>query len=215
MNISKYIDYTLLKSTATEREIVDLCFLAKKNNYYAVCVHSSYVSLAKQLLLDTDINLCTVVGFPLGAMTTEAKVYEAKKAIEDGANEIDMVINLGFLKSENYVSVSKDISDVKLAIGTTPLKVILEISEISKNEIIKACEICLDTNADYIKTSSGFTKSGATLVAVKIIKKTVKNNIKIVASGAINDIETAIKYIESGVHRIDTSIELNTELITA
>lgn len=214
MNISKYIDYTLLKSTATEREIIDLCYEAKKNNYYAVCINSSYVALAKQLLLNTSIKVCTVVGFPLGAMTTQAKVYEAKKAIEDGANEIDMVINLGFLKSQNYVSVLKDISDVKLAIGKVPLKVILEISEISKNEIIKACEICLDTKADYIKTSSGFTKSGATLTAVKIIKKTVKDDIKIVASGGINDIETALKYMEAGVHRIDTSVELKTESIT-
>ncbi|HNU60070.1 MAG TPA: deoxyribose-phosphate aldolase, partial [Aquaticitalea sp.] len=123
----------------------------------------------------------------------------------DGANEIDMVMNIGFMKSKNYVAVFKDIAAVKTAIGKIPLKVILEISELSKNEIIKACEICLDANADFIKTSTGFSKSGATLTAVKIIKKTVRNNARIKASGGIGDYETAIKYIEAGADRIGTS----------
>ena len=205
MNTSKYIDYTLLKSTATEHDIIELCYKAKEHNFFAVCINSCYVPLAKQMLTDTDIKVCTVVGFPLGAMSTEAKVFEAEKAIEDGADEIDMVINLGYLKSRNYVSVLKDIRDVKLAIGKTPLKVILEISELNKNEIIKACEISLEAKADFIKTSTGFTKSGATLTAVKIIKKTVKNSAKIKASGGISDFETFLKYIEAGADRIGTS----------
>lgn len=212
MTISKHIDYTLLKSTSTEREIIDFCHEAKKHGFYSVCINSSYVALAKQLLEGSDVKVCTVVGFPLGAMATAAKVYEAKKAIEDGANEIEMVINLGFLKSNNYVSVLKDISDVKLAIGSIPLKVILEISELKKNEIIKACEVCLDAKADYIKTSSGFAKGGATLTAVKIIKKTVKNYAKIVASGYIEDLSTAKKYIEIGASRIGTSTELKNQI---
>ena len=207
MNISKHIDCSLLKSTTTEREIIDLCHEAKEKNIYSICVNSSYVALAKQLLEDTNVKVCTVVGFPLGAMATQAKVYEAKRAIKDGADEIDMVMNLGFLKSKNYVSVLKDISDVKFAIGNTPLKVVLEISELNKNEVIKACEICLDTNIDYIKTSSGFTKSGATLTCVKMIKKTVKDQIKIIASGGIEDCDTAIKFLELGVDRVDTSID--------
>ncbi|WP_053977605.1 deoxyribose-phosphate aldolase [Mangrovimonas xylaniphaga] len=205
MKISKYIDHTVLKPTTSERDIIDLCNDAKKHHFYSVCVNGCYVPLAHQLLEKTDVKVCTVVGFPLGAMSTEAKVCEAKAAVNQGANEIDMVINIGFLKSKNYVAVYKDISDVKQAIGRIPLKVILEISELSKNEIIKACEICMDAKADFIKTSTGFSNSGATLTAVKIIKKTVRNNAKIKASGGIKDYETAQKYIDIGVDRIGTS----------
>ena len=205
MDISKYIDFTLLKPSTSEREIIELCEEAKINRFLSVCVSSCYVSLAKQLLVDSKVKVCTVVGFPLGSMSTEAKVFEAEKAIEDGADEIDMVINLGYLKSRNYVSVLKDISDVKLAIGRTPLKVILEISELNKNEIIKASEICLDAKADFIKTSTGFSKSGATLTAVKIIKKTVRDKAKIKASGGISDFDMALKYIDAGADRIGTS----------
>ncbi|MFI1773392.1 deoxyribose-phosphate aldolase [Thalassobellus citreus] len=205
MDISKYIEFSLLKPTTTEREIINLCNQAIKNNFYSVCVNSSYVSLSKQLLEKTDINVSAVIGFPLGAMSTTSKVFEAKKAIENGASEIEMVINLGFLKSKNYVSVLKDISDVKLAIGRIPLKVIIEISELSKNEIIKACEISLDAKADYISTSTGYSKNGATLTAVKIIKKTIENNCKIKAYGSINDLETALKFIESGADIIGST----------
>lgn len=205
MNINKYIDHTLLKPSATEREIIDLCNEAKEFQFYSVCVNSCYVPLAKQLLANSKVKVCAVVGFPLGAMSTEAKVFEAKKAIDDGAEEIDMVINIGFLRSKNYVAVLKDIGDVKIAIGRIPLKVILEISELSKNEIIKASEICLDAKADFIKTSTGFGKSGATLTAVKIIRKTVRDKAKIKASGGIRDKETALKYIDAGADRIGTS----------
>ncbi|WP_425075787.1 deoxyribose-phosphate aldolase [Psychroserpens sp. S379A] len=205
MELNKYIDHTLLKATATERDIIDLCNEAKKHKFFSVCINSSYIPLAKQLLKGSFVKICTVVGFPLGATATETKVFEAKQAIEAGAHEIDMVINIGFLKSKNYVEVFKDISDVKLAIGKTPLKVIIEISELSKNDIVKACEICLDAKADFVKTSTGFSKSGATLTAVKIMKKTVKNRAKIKASGGIGDSETAKKYIEVGVDRIGTS----------
>jgi deoxyribose-phosphate aldolase len=205
MNISNYIDHTLLKPTATEREILTLCNEAKKNRFKAVCVNSCYVPLAKQSLVKSDVKVCTVVGFPLGAMSTEAKVFEAKNAIEQGADEIDMVINIGLLKSKNYVAVLKDISDVKTAIGNKVLKVILEISELSKNEIIKACEIAMDANADFVKTSTGFSKSGATLTAVKIMRKTVKDHLKIKASGGVNTYEKAIKYIQAGADRIGTS----------
>jgi deoxyribose-phosphate aldolase len=205
MEISNYIEYTLLKPTTTERDIMDLCDEAKSHDFLSICISSCFVPLAKQLLVGSDVKICTVIGFPLGSMSTQAKVFEAEKAIEDGADEIDMVINLGYLKSRNYVSVLKDITDVKLAIGKIPLKVILEISELNKNEIIKACEICLDAKADFIKTSTGFSKSGATLTAVKIIKKTVRNKAKIKASGGIGDFDTAIKYIDAGADRIGTS----------
>ena len=205
MDISKYIDYTLLKATTTEREIIDFCELAKENRFPAVCINSSYVPLAKQLLENTNTKVCSVIGFPLGATSKSAKVYEAEKAINDGADEIEMVINLGYLKSKNYVSVLKDISDVKFAIGKIPLRVIIEISELNKNEVIKACEICIDAKADCIKTSSGFSKSGATLTVVKMIKKTVRNDIKISAYDGIDDFETALKYIDAGADMIGTS----------
>lgn len=205
MKINKYIDHTLLKANATERQIIDLCNEAKNHQFFSVCVNGGYVALCKQLLTKSSVKICSVVGFPLGAMATEVKVFEAKKALTDGANEIDMVLNIGLMKSKNFVAVYKDISDVKIALGKTPLKVILEISELSKNEIVKACEICLDANVDFIKTSTGFSKSGATLTAVKIIKKTVRNNAKIKASGGIKDYETAVKYIEAGANRIGTS----------
>lgn len=205
MNINTYIDHTLLKPTTTERDIIDLCNEAKRFQFYSVCVNSCYIPLAKQLLSKSSVKICSVVGFPLGAMSTASKVFEAQKAVHDGADEIDMVINIGFLKSKNHVAVLKDISDVKMAIGRIPLKVILEISELSKNEIVKACEICLDAKVDFIKTSTGFSKSGATLTAVKIIKKTVRDRAKIKASGGIKDLETAQKYIDAGVSRIGTS----------
>jgi deoxyribose-phosphate aldolase len=205
MNINSYIDHTLLSATATERDIIDHCNQAKEHRFYSVCINSCYVPLAKQLLKDSNVKICTVVGFPLGATSTQTKVFEAKQAINDGAHEIDMVMNLGVFKSKNYVEVFKDIKDVKTAIGKTPLKVIIEISELSKNGIVKASEICLDAKVDFVKTSTGFTKSGTTLTAVKIIRKTVRNNCKIKASGGISDYETARKYIDIGVERIGTS----------
>lgn len=205
MNINQYIDHTLLKPTATEREIIDLCNEAKQYNFYAVCVNSCYVRLSKQVLSESPVKIATVIGFPLGATSTEAKVFEATNAIDQGADEIDMVINIGFLRSRNYVAVFKDIAEVKLAMGNKPLKVILEISELSKNELVKACEICLDAKVDFVKTSTGFSKSGATLTAVKIIKKLVKDQAQIKASGGIRDLETALKFIEAGADRIGTS----------
>ncbi|KAB1070187.1 deoxyribose-phosphate aldolase [Tamlana haliotis] len=205
MNIVSYLDYTLLESTTTEREIIDLCNKARENNYYGICVNGSYVSLVKQFLQDTDIKVSTVVGFPLGCSTTKSKIYEAEQAIEDGAEEIGMVINLGFVKSKNYVSVLKDISDVKMAIGDMPLKVIIEISELNKNEIVRISEICIDAKADFIETSTGFSKSGATLTAIKIIKKTIKDAAKIKATGDILDHESALKYLEVGADRLGIS----------
>lgn len=205
MNINTFIDHTLLQPTTTERQIIDLCNEAKKHEFYAVCVNSCYVPLAKQLLSKTAIKIVSVVGFPLGATATEAKVFEAKNAVNDGADEIDMVLNMGLLRSKNFHAVFKDISDVKNAIGKIPLKVILEISELSKNEIVKACEICVEAKADFIKTSTGFSKSGATLTALKIIRKTIKDQAKIKASGGIRDLETALKYIDAGADRIGTS----------
>ena len=205
MNLNRYIDHTLLSASATEADVLRLCDEALKYDFYSVCVNSCNVVLAKQALERSNVKICSVVGFPLGAMSTAAKIFEAKTAIEQGATEIDMVMNIGRLKSKNYLAVLKDISDVKNAIGKTTLKVILEISELSKNEIVKACEICIDAKADFVKTSTGFSKSGATLTAVKIMRKTVRKQLKIKASGGIRDAETAQKYIDIGVDRIGAS----------
>ncbi|GGZ94028.1 deoxyribose-phosphate aldolase [Algibacter mikhailovii] len=209
MNISKHIDYTLLDSTTTQRDIIALCEKALEYNYHSVCVSSCYVPLAKEFLSKSNVKVSTVVGFPFGSSSTKVKVYEAKQAIVDGAEEIGMVINLGYLKSKNYVSILKDITDVKRIIGKHPLKVIIEISELNKNEIIKASEICLDGRADMIETSTGFSKSGATLTAIKIIKKTIKNRAQIKATGDIFDIETALKYLEIGTDRIGAFTAIN------
>ncbi|MEM6514843.1 MAG: deoxyribose-phosphate aldolase [Bacteroidota bacterium] len=205
MNINSYIDHTLLKANATERDIIKHCNDAKLHKFYSVCINSGYVPLAKQLLKNSNVKVCATVGFPLGSCSTETKVFEAKQAVENGAEEIDMVMNIGYFKSQNYVEVLKDIRDVKSAIGKIPLKVIIEIDELSKNGVVKASEICVDAKADFVKTSTGFTKNGATLTAAKIIRKTVKDNCKIKASGGIYDYETARKYIDIGVERIGTS----------
>lgn len=215
MNIFQFIEFTQLHPKTTERDIIDLCHEARENEAHSVCVNSCYIPLVKQLLDASTVKIASTIGFPFGTADTASKIHEAKTAINNGAQEIDMVINFGYLKSKNYVSVLKDITDVKLAIGDIPLKVILEISELNKNEIIKACQICLDANVDYIKTSSGFTKNGATLTVVKIIKKTIKNRIKICAFDGINDEETAHKYLEVGVNRVGVPSEFKTHRLSA
>ena len=211
MNLSNHIDFTFLKATATERDIINVCKLAKANGYFSVCVNGCYVKLAKELLKESNVRVCTVVGFPLGACSTKSKISEALHAIADGADEIDMMINVGYLKSRNFVSVLRDINDVKRAIGNVTLKAIIEISELNKNEIVKACEIAVDASADYVKTSSGFASGGATFTATKIMKKTVKDRAKIKVSGGITDFETAVKYLEAGADRIGTSTILKPE----
>ncbi|MCK0109214.1 deoxyribose-phosphate aldolase [Flavobacteriaceae bacterium S0825] len=205
MQLQAYFNHSLLKPTATKKEIIQLCNEAKQHNLYSVCVNSCNVFTAKNNVIKSDVKVCATIGFPFGTASPRAKVMEAKKAIEDGADEIDMVINLGMLKGMNYVGVYKDIRDVKLAIGKKPLKVIIEISELSKNEILRICQICIDAKADFIKTSTGFSKSGATFIAVKMIKKTLKGLAKIEASGDIKDIETSLKYIDVGADRIGTT----------
>lgn len=208
MDINAFLDFTQLNSSTTNRDIVNLCNEALQNNYHAICINSCYVPLAKQLLNKTSIKICSTVSFPLGAMSTQAKVFEARKAIEEGADEIEMVLNIGSLKSQSYLALYKDIIDVKLALNGKVLKVIIEISQLNKNEIIKACEICMDAKVDYIKTSTGFSNSGATFTAVKIIKKTVKDHVKIIAAGDIQDYDTALKYLQIGADRIGASKEI-------
>ena len=203
--INKYIDHTLLKPVATESDIIQLCEEAKQYDFWSVCVNSSFVSLAHKFLAEHPVKVCSVVGFPLGTMSTEAKAFEAATAIKDGAEEVDMVINLGFLKSRDYKAALEDIIAVKKAIGDYTLKVILETCYLTKEEIIKACELCVEAKADFVKTSTGFGTGGATLADVKIMKKTVKGQAKIKASGGIRDHETAMHYLALGVDRLGVS----------
>lgn len=204
-NLNQYIDHTLLKATATENDIIQLCKEAIQHQFYAVCVNSCYVALAKNELRGSNVKVCSVVGFPLGAMSAQAKVMEANKAIAEGADEIDMVINIGLLKSENFDAVWKEIEAVKNAIGSNILKVILETCYLNKPEIIKASELALLSGADFIKTSSGFGTGGATIEDVKLMKSVVKDQAKVKASGGIKDRVTALEYIALGAERIGTS----------
>lgn len=205
MNISQFIDYAVHKDSVEKEDIIALCNNAKQNNFYSVSIPSSFVAFAKQLLKGTSVKICAIIGSPLGNDSTNSKISEAKKAIQEGAFEIDMTINLAALKKKNFIAVLRDVNDVKLSIGHTVLKACIEITQLSKNEIIKSCEICLDTSVDYIKTSNTFVRNSATLTAVKIIKKTVREGLKIKASGDIKDYETAIKYLDAGAERIGTS----------
>ena len=205
MDLNKYIDHTLLKATATKKDIIQLCNEAKKHDFFSVCVNSSYVKLAKKELKKTDVKICSVIGFPLGAMSAKAKVYEAKQALKDGADEIDMVINVGFLKSKAFKKVEKEIRSIKKIMPKNNLKVILETCYLSEEEILKASELALKAKADFIKTSTGFGTGGATIEDVKLMNSVAKGKMKIKASGGIKDFKTAKEYIDLGVERLGTS----------
>ncbi len=205
MMINKYIDHTLLKPTATKKEIVQLCKEAMKHEFFAVCVNGSYVKLAKEELKNSDVKVAAVIGFPLGAMSTEAKVFEAKDCIENGADEIDMVINIGYLKAKEYEYVENEISQIKKAIGDKVLKVIFENAALTKEEIKLVSKLAHKVGADFIKTSTGFGEGGATFEDVKLMRSYAGNDMKIKAAGGIRDLETAKKYIDMGVERLGTS----------
>ncbi|WP_028888483.1 deoxyribose-phosphate aldolase [Tenacibaculum ovolyticum] len=205
MQISKYIDHTLLKATATKKDIIKLCREALDYNFYAVCVNGAYVALAKQELINSDVKIAAVIGFPLGAMTTEAKVFEAKNSIENGASEIDMVINVGKLLDGESDYVENEIRLIKEAIGNNVLKVIFENCYLSKEQIKKVSKLAVNAGADFIKTSTGFGTAGATLEDLLIMKETIKGKALIKAAGGVRDKETAEKYIKMGVARLGTS----------
>lgn len=203
--INKFIDHTVLKATTTPNDIISLCNEAKQYNFYAVCVNGCYVKLAKEELKNAEVKVASVIGFPLGMMSTEAKVLEAEQCIKDGADEIDMVINVGMLQSGNNNYIENEIASIKKTIGGKVLKVILETCYLTKEEIALASELCVKANADFVKTSTGFGTGGATFEDVELIKSVVKDNAEIKASGGVRDIETANKYIEMGVTRLGTS----------
>lgn len=205
IEINKYIDHTILKAVATEEDIIQLCNEAREYKFFSVCVNSSYVQLAKKNVAGTDVKVCSVVGFPLGAMSAEAKVFEAEQAVRDGASEIDMVINIGFLKSKKLDKVEEEIRSIKKAIGDTLLKVIIETCYLTREEIDVASRLAVKAGAEYVKTSTGFGTAGAEKDNVEIMKRAVEGRAKIKASGGIKNLETALKFIELGVDRIGTS----------
>ena len=205
MGLNKYIDHTILKATASSSDVQKLCEDAIEHEFYSVCVNGCYVADAKQLLQGTDVKVAAVVGFPLGAMTTAAKVFEAKEAVENGASEIDMVINVAKLKDGEFEYVENEIRQIKEAIGDNVLKVIIETCYLTDEEKVKACELSLVAKADFVKTSTGFGTGGATYEDVKLMKSVVGDNAKVKASGGVRDKETAQKYVELGAERLGTS----------
>lgn len=205
IEINKYIDHTILKATATENDIIELCKEAREYNFFSVCVNSGYVSLAKEQLEGSGVKVCTVVGFPLGAMSTKAKIFETEQAIKDGAEEVDMVINIGELKSRNFKKVEEEIAAIKKAVGNRVLKVILETCYLTPQEIVLASELAVKAKADYVKTSTGFGNDGARMENIKLMKKAVEGKAKLKASGGVKNLDTALSFIEAGVERIGTS----------
>ena len=205
MGLNKYIDHTILKATASSSDVQKLCEEAIEHEFYSVCVNGCYVADAKQLLQGTDVKVAAVVGFPLGAMTTAAKVFEAKEAVENGASEIDMVINVAKLKDGEFEYVENEIRQIKEAIGDNVLKVIIETCYLTDEEKVKACELSLVAKADFVKTSTGFGTGGATYEDIKLMKSVVGDNAKVKASGGVRDKETAQKYVELGAERLGTS----------
>lgn len=205
MDLNKFIDHTLLSANATSGDIKKLCNEAIEHNFYAVCVNSCNTVLSRQYLKGSPVKLAVTIGFPLGASSKESKLAEAKQAIADGADEIDMVMNIGFFKDGKFDLVQAEMAEAKKVIGDKILKVIIETCYLTNDEIAIASELVMKSGADFVKTSTGFGTRGASLNDVKIMKATVKDEVKIKASGGIRDAETAKEYINLGVSRIGTS----------
>lgn len=205
-NIARKIDHTLLKADAVKDQIVTLCQEAKEYNFYSVCVNPTWVKEASKQLEGSDVEVCTVIGFPLGANTTETKEFETKNAIGNGATEVDMVINIGQLKAQDDEAVEKDIRTVvKAAEGKALVKVIIETSLLTEEEKVRACELSVKAGADYVKTSTGFSTGGATVADIKLMRETVGHDIGVKASGGVRDREDAVAMIEAGASRIGAS----------
>ena len=209
MKLNKMIDHTILKADAKREDVVRYCEEAKKYDFMSVCVNSSNVKIVKKALDGSDVKVCCVVGFPLGAMATEAKAFEAKYCVDNGADEIDMVINIGALKDENYDYVKKDIEEVVKASNGKVVKVIIETCLLSDEEKKKACELAKEAKADFVKTSTGFSTGGATAEDVKLMKSVVGDELKVKASGGVRTKEDAMKMIEAGADRIGASSGIN------
>ena len=205
MKINKFIDHTVLSQDADEKKIDKLIAEAKEHDFASVCVNSCWTKKCAEALKYSDVNVCVVVGFPLGAMDTKSKAFETKTAIENGADEIDMVINVGWLKSGRYSDVENDIREVKKACGDKHLKVIIECCLLTDEEKVKACELSERAGAEFVKTSTGFSKSGATVEDVALMRKTVGDRLGVKAAGGIRDGKTAVAMIKAGASRLGCS----------
>lgn len=218
MNIAKTIDHTILKPNVTDADVIKVCAEAKEYGFFSVCVNPYFVPLVSSQLKGSDVKVTSVIGFPLGASTTFIKAAEAKKAVDDGANEIDMVINVSALKDGKFDFVKSDIAAVVDAIkGKAILKVILETCLLTKDEIVKACVLSKEAGAQFVKTSTGFSTGGATTEDVALMKKTVGDALEVKASGGVRDYETAMAMINAGATRIgaSASIEIATNSATS
>jgi deoxyribose-phosphate aldolase len=208
-NVAAMIDHTLLKPEATRQQIESLCQEAKEYKFASVCVNPTWVSTAKELLKGSGVMVCTVIGFPLGATTSETKAFETKNAIENGAEEVDMVINIGALKDHNDDLVEKDIrAVVEAAKGKAHTKVIIETSLLTKEEKVRACELSVKAGADFVKTSTGFSTGGATAEDIALMRETVGPDIGVKASGGVRNTEDVQKMIEAGATRIGASASI-------
>lgn len=206
MKYEKYFDHTILKPDASREAVLKICQEALEHDFASVCVNQYRTALVAEQLKGSDVKVCTVVGFPLGAVSTSVKVFETEQAIADGAQEIDMVINVGALKDKAYEYVREDIHAVKTACGEkAALKVIIETCLLTEEEKVKACELSVEAGADFVKTSTGFSTGGATKEDVALMRSTVGSRAKVKASGGIRDKETAQSMIEAGADRLGTS----------
>ncbi|WP_409478577.1 deoxyribose-phosphate aldolase [Pseudobdellovibrio sp. HCB154] len=204
-DIAQYIDHTLLKPEATRAQIQKLCEEALVHKFYAVCVNSSMISVCKEILKNSAVKIAAVIGFPLGACDTSTKVFETTRALNLGATEIDMVVHLGAVKSQDWSYVEKDIKDVVMAAQGHPVKVILETHMLTEEEKRKVCEISLHAGAHFVKTSTGFSGGGATVEDVTLMKSIVQSKAQVKASGGVRDFDAAVKMITAGATRIGTS----------
>ncbi len=205
---TKYFDHTILKAEATEAQVAKICEEALANDFASVCVNQYYTKLVAEKLKGSDVDVCTVVGFPLGMSDTRVKAFETKAAIEDGATEIDMVINVGALKDGKYDYVLNDIRTLKEVCGDVVLKVIIETCLLTDEEKVKACELAKEAGADFVKTSTGFSTGGAKAEDVALMRKTVGDAMGVKASGGIHTAEEAQAMIDAGASRLGTSATL-------
>ncbi len=205
MNLAKLIDHTILKPIAQRADIERVCAEARKYGFCSVCINPVWVAYAKQLLKGSDVKVCTVIGFPLGANTSAVKAYETKDALNNGADEIDMVINIGALKDKDYDTVLADIQAVRKECQGHTLKVIIETSQLTDDEKVKACEISAQAGADFVKTSTGFTGGGATAADVALMKKSIPAHMQVKASGGVRTREDFDAMTAAGATRIGAS----------
>ena len=205
MNYNKMIDHTVLKADTPLETVKRICDEAMEYGFASVCINPCHVAYCADYLKDSDVNVCTVIGFLLGANTSAVKAFETKDAIANGADEIDMVMNIGALKDKNYDLVRNDVKAVVEAANGTLVKVILETCLLTEDEIKKACELCVEAKADYVKTSTGFSTRGATIEDVQIMKAAVQGKAKVKAAGGVRTHEDMVKIVEAGADRIGTS----------